>query len=228
MACVLADLALESEAATTLAMRLAGAADRAARGDDSEAALLRLAMPAAKYWVCKRAPMVTGEALECLGGNGYVEESGLPRLYRDAPLNSVWEGSGNVTALDVLRALTRSPGSADALLAEIDLAAGADRRLDEAAASLRGQLRATAAAASSEPAAAQYRARRLAALITVTLQAALLARHAPAAVSGAFCASRLGPAAGGGIGGPAAPFGMLPDGVEVSGVLDRATAGLPR
>jgi putative acyl-CoA dehydrogenase len=228
MACVLADLALESEAATTLAMRLAGAADRAARGDDSEAAWLRLALPAAKYWVCKRAPMVTGEALECLGGNGYVEESGLPRLYRDAPLNSVWEGSGNVTALDVLRALTRSPGSADALLAEIDLAAGADRRLDEAAASLRGQLRATAAAASSEPAAAQYRARRLAALITVTLQAALLARHAPAAVSGAFCASRLGPPAGGGVGGPAAPFGMLPDGVEVSGVLDRATAGLPR
>ena len=109
MAAVLADLALESEAATTVAMRLAGAADRASRGDAAEATLLRLALPAAKYWVCKRAPMVTAEALECLGGNGYVEESGMPRLYRDAPLNSVWEGSGNVTALDVLRALTRSP-----------------------------------------------------------------------------------------------------------------------
>ena len=91
-------------------MRLAGAADRAARGDAAEAALLRLALPAAKYWVCKRTPMVAAEALECLGGNGYVEESGMPRLYRDAPLNSIWEGSGNVTALDVLRALARSPG----------------------------------------------------------------------------------------------------------------------
>src|ERR1700728_3836251 len=124
MTSVLADLALESEAATTLAMRLAGAADRAARGDAGEAALLRLALPAAKYWVCKRTPAVAAEALECLGGNGYVEESGLPRMYRDAPLNSVWEGSGNVTALDVLRALGRVPGSADALLAEVDLAAG--------------------------------------------------------------------------------------------------------
>ena len=225
MASVLADLALESEAATTLAMRLAGAADRAARGDESEAALLRLALPAAKYWVCKRVPAVAAEALECLGGNGYVEESGLPRLYRDAPLNSVWEGSGNVTALDVLRALTRSPGSADALLAEIDLAAGADRRLDAAAACLRGELRAAAAAG---PAQAQYLARRLAGLITVTVQAALLARHSPAAVSDAFCASRLGPAAAGGPGGPAAPFGMLPDGVDSSAVLDRARAGLPR
>ena len=146
MASVLADLTLESEAATTVAMRLAGAADRAARGDAAEAALLRLALPAAKYWVCKRTPMVAGEALECLGGNGYVEESGMPRLYRDAPLNSVWEGSGNVTALDVLRALARSPGSADALLAEIDLAAGADRRLDAAAERLRCSLKEASAA----------------------------------------------------------------------------------
>ena len=110
MAGVLADLTLESEAATTLALRLAGAADRASRGDAAEAALLRIALPAAKYWICKRTPMITGEALECLGGNGYVEESVMPRLLRDAPLNSIWEGSGNVTALDVLRALTRTPG----------------------------------------------------------------------------------------------------------------------
>ena len=103
MASVLADLVLESEAATTLALRLAGAADRAARGDEAEAALLRVALPAAKHWVCKRAPLHAAEALECLGGNGYVEESGLPRLYREAPLNSIWEGSGNVTALDLLR-----------------------------------------------------------------------------------------------------------------------------
>jgi putative acyl-CoA dehydrogenase len=164
--------------------------------------------------VCKRAPMVAAEALECLGGNGYVEESGMPRLYRDAPLNSVWEGSGNVTALDVLRALVRSPGSADTLLAEIDLAAGGDRRLDAAAARLRRELR---EAADGEG--AQYRARRLAGLITLTLQASLLVRHAPAAVADAFCASRLGSEPSGGPGGP---FGALPDGLDLDPVLGRA------
>ena len=132
MTAVLADLALESEAATTLAMRLAAAADLAARGDAGEAALLRLLLPAAKHWICKRTPAVVAEALECLGGNGYVEESVMPRLYRDAPLNSIWEGSGNVTALDLLRALARSPGSIEALRAELSLAAGADPRLDAA------------------------------------------------------------------------------------------------
>ena len=132
MTSVLADLTLESEAATTLAIRLAGAADRATRGDTAEAALLRVALPAAKHWICKRAPLHAAEALECLGGNGYVEESGLPRLYRDSPLNSIWEGSGNVTALDLLRALRRQPAAAEALAAELGLAAGADRRLDEA------------------------------------------------------------------------------------------------
>ena len=222
MAAVLADLVLESEAATTLAMRLAGAADRSARGDPSEAALLRLALPAAKYWVCKRAPMVAAEALECLGGNGYVEESGMPRLYRDAPLNSVWEGSGNVTALDVLRALARTPGAADALLAEIALAAGGDRRLDAADARLRRELSQAAAAPAAQ---AQYRARIVAALIAVTLQAALLVRYAPAAVADAFCASRIGPADQ-----PASPggaFGMLPEGLDLGPVLDRARVGSP-
>jgi putative acyl-CoA dehydrogenase len=214
---VLADLALESQAATTLAMRLAGAADRAARGDTAELALLRLALPAAKYWVCKRTPMLVGEALECLGGNGYIEESGMPRLYRDAPLNSVWEGSGNVTALDVLRALARSPGSADALLAEIDLAADGDRRLDAAAARLRHELK-EAVAAGTE---AQYRARRLAGLVAVILQAALLVRHAPGAVADAFCASRLDPAAAGS--GPAAPFGTLPDGLDLRPIVARSS-----
>ena len=146
MTSVLADLAAESEAATTLAMRLASAADQAARGDAEQAALLRIALPAAKFWVCKRAPMVAAEALECLGGNGYVEESDLPRLYREAPLNSVWEGSGNITALDVLRALSRSPAAAEALLAEAELAAGADPRLDAAIAALRGAVTAAAGA----------------------------------------------------------------------------------
>ena len=120
MQTVIADLALESEAATALALRLAGAVDR------DERPLLRLALPAAKYLVCKRAPTVVAEALECLGGNGFVEDSGLPRLYREAPLNSIWEGSGNVTALDVLRAVTREPESVEAVLAELDAAAGAD------------------------------------------------------------------------------------------------------
>jgi putative acyl-CoA dehydrogenase len=229
MAAVLADLALESEAATAIAMRLAGAADRASRGDAAEAALLRLALPAAKYWVCKRAPMVAGEALECLGGNGYVEESGMPRLYRDAPLNSVWEGSGNVTALDVLRALARSPGSADTLLAEIDLAAGADRRLDAAAERLRCALKEASAAVKGDReggagrwavgGGAQYGARRLAGLITLALQASLLVRHAPAAVADAFCGSRLG---SGLSGGPGGPFGTLPDGLDLDPVLGRA------
>jgi putative acyl-CoA dehydrogenase len=223
MASVLADLTLESEAATALALRLAGAADRAARGDAGEAAFLRLALPAAKYWVCKRTPMVVGEALECLGGNGYVEESGLPRLYRDAPLNSIWEGSGNVTALDVLRALGRSPGSADAVLAEIDLAAGGDRRLDAATAQLRQELK--EAVKGDGEVGRQYKARRLAGLIAVTLQAALLVRHAPGAVAGAFCASRA--STGSAAAGPGSPFGTLPDGLDLGPVLDRAQADGP-
>jgi len=213
MAAVIADLTLESEAATTLAMRLAGAADRAARGDAAEAALLRLALPAAKYWICKRTPMITSEALECLGGNGYVEDySGMPRLLRDSPLNSIWEGSGNVTALDVLRALSRAPDSADALLAEIDLAAGHPNAA-AAAASLRQLLK---DAAGQD---AQRDARRLAGQITLTLQAALLARYAPAAVSDAFAATRL--AAGTGT-GPGTPFGSLPAGLDTAAITARS------
>jgi putative acyl-CoA dehydrogenase len=214
MTCVLADLALESEAAAVLAMRLAGAADRAARGDETERALLRLALPAAKFWVCKRASAHAAEALECLGGNGYVEESGLPRLYREAPLNSIWEGSGNVTALDVLRALARTPGAADALLAELKLAAGGDRRLDETTVSLGHQLARVSSMTSLE---AQHEARRLAGQIAVALQAALLVRHAPASVADAFCAARLS----GQPGGPAAPFGTLPAGLDLPALIDR-------
>jgi putative acyl-CoA dehydrogenase len=226
MASVLADLALETEAATLLAMRLAGAAERAARGDAGQAALLRLALPTAKFWICKRAGAVVAEALECLGGNGYVEDSELPRLYREAPLNSIWEGSGNVTALDMLRALTRSPESADAVLAEAAQAEGGDRRLDRAAALLRGEL---ASARSADQGQAQYRARRLAGLMTVVLQAALLVRHAPAAVSDAFCAARLGEtAATEGAAGPATPFGTLPDGIDLAAVLDRARVSTAR
>jgi putative acyl-CoA dehydrogenase len=217
MASVLADLVLESEAATTLALRLAGAADRAARGDAAEAALLRVSLPAAKHWICKRAPLHAAEALECLGGNGYVEESGMPRLYREAPLNSIWEGSGNVTALDLLRALQRREGAADALAAELALAAGADARLDAAIGRLSGLLRDLATRAGPQ---AQTAARRLAGQITVTFQAALLARHAPGPVADAFCASRLEPGA---LPGPGVPFGTLPDGLALGDILGRAT-----
>jgi putative acyl-CoA dehydrogenase len=211
---VLADLTLESEAASALAIRLAGAADRAARGDQAEAALLRVALPASKYWICKRTPVITAEALECLGGNGYVEDSGMPRLLRDAPLNSIWEGSGNVTALDVLRALATTPDAADSLLAEIDLAAGSDPRLDAAAASLRGLLKDAVAAGP----AAQAQARRLAGQIAITLQGALLTRFAPAPVADAFSRTRLADAPG----GPGAPFGTMPESADLGAILRRS------
>ena len=216
MSCVLADLTLESQAATALALRLAGAADRSGHGDEGERALLRVALPAAKYWVCKRATAHAAAALACLGGNGYVGESGMPRLYREAPLNSIWEGAGNVTALDVLRALARTPAAADALLAELDLAAGGDGRLDVAVTGLRELLAGLDTATTLE---AQHGARRLAGLIAVTLQAALLVRHAPGPVADAFCATRLG---AGGPGGPGAPFGILPDGLDLAAILQRA------
>ena len=210
MANVLADLAVESEAATTVAMRLAGATDRAARGDEHEAAFRRLALAVTKYWVCKQAPGHAAEALECLGGNGYVEESGMPRLYREAPLGSIWEGSGNVAALDALRALTRQPESAEAFFAELELAAGADRRLDDAVTRLRKD-----AADPSEQA-----ARRLAEAMAVTLQAALLVRHGHPAVADAFAATRLA-------GDRGHAYGTLPAGVRTSDIIARATALYP-
>ncbi|MGN6793099.1 MAG: acyl-CoA dehydrogenase family protein [Streptosporangiaceae bacterium] len=222
MTAVLADLALESEAATTLAMRLAAAADRAARGDAGEAALLRLLLPAAKHWICKRTPVIIGEALECLGGNGYVEESVMPRLYRDAPLNSIWEGSGNVTALDLLRALARSPDSSEALRSELGLVAGADPGLDQAVQRLSDAL----AEVSNDPATGLYHARALAGLLTVVMQAALLVRHAPAPVSDAFCASRLD--GKGGIGGPGVTFGTLPPRLDLAGIAGRTRPAFTR
>jgi putative acyl-CoA dehydrogenase len=212
MASVLADLVVESEAATMAAFRLAGATDRAARGDEQEAAFRRLALAATKYWVCKRGPGHAAEALECLGGNGYVEESGMPRLYREAPLASIWEGSGNVAALDALRALTRQPETAEALFAELDQAAGADRRLDQAIIRLRKEL--------SDPSEAQ--ARRLAEGITLTLQGALLVRFGHPAVADAFAASRLADDSGG-PGGWGRAYGTLPSGPDFAAIIDRAT-----
>ncbi len=208
---VLADLVIEAEAAAVLAMRLAGAADRAARGDRGEAALLRIALPAAKYWVCKRAVVHAGEALECLGGNGYVEDSGMPRLYREAPLNSIWEGSGNVTALDLLRALGSGHGPVEMLHAELAAATGADARLDNAVAKLTAEL----AALRDDPADGAPRARRLAELCALVLQGALVVRHAPPAVADGFCASRLD-------GDWAHAFGTLPARIDTAAIVDRA------
>ncbi|MFI8100801.1 isovaleryl-CoA dehydrogenase [Streptomyces sp. NPDC086023] len=204
---VLADLALESEAATAVALRLAGATDRAVAGDEGEALFRRLGLAVTKYWICKRAPMHAAEALECLGGNGYIEDSGMPRLYREAPLSSIWEGSGNVAALDTLRAMGRSPESVEAFFGEVELAAGADRHLDTAVAELRKEL--------ADPAGAEYRARRITESMALVLQGSLLQRHAPAAVADAFCAGRLGGDHGG-------AFGTLPPGVDTATLIDRS------
>ncbi|UJV45666.1 acyl-CoA dehydrogenase family protein [Streptomyces sp. AMCC400023] len=202
---VLADLALESEAATALTLRLAGAADRAMRGDEGERRLRRIATAVGKYWVTKRGPAFAAEALECLGGNGYVEDSGMPRHYREAPLLSIWEGSGNVNALDVLRALTRDPDTAEALFAELALARGADARLDTAAAGLKDAVRV----------ADQAGARRLVERMALTLQASLLVRHAPGAIADAFCATRLA-------GDWGHAYGTLPNSADLDAILNRS------
>jgi putative acyl-CoA dehydrogenase len=207
---VLADLAVESEAATMLAMRVAGAFDRAA-DDPAEAAVARLATAVAKYWVCKRAPAVAAEALECLGGNGYVEESGMPRLYREAPLNSLWEGAGNINSLDVLRVLARQPESVAALLDEVAPARAAEPRLERAAAALEREL-----AAAADPVGLQAGARRLVERLAVLLQGALLVRHGHPAVADAFCASRVA-------GDRGAAFGTLPPGLDLATIVERAT-----
>ncbi len=206
MKSVLADLVLEAEAALVLAMRLARAFDAAAN-DPAAASFARLATAVAKFWICKRAPAAIGEALECLGGNGYVETSILPRLYREAPVNSVWEGSGNVVCLDALRTLTRDPGAQDALLAELERARGADLRLDAWLVRLKNRLR--------EPPDPEAQARRLVEQLALALQGALLVQHAPPAVADAFCASRL--ADGGG-----RQFGALPRGLDPAAICERA------
>jgi putative acyl-CoA dehydrogenase len=210
MANVLADLAVESEAAMCLAMRVAGAFDRAA-GDPAEASLRRLATAVAKYSVCKRAPAVAAEALECLGGNGYVEESGLPRLYREAPLNSLWEGAGNINSLDVLRVLARQPESLEVLLAEVAPARAAEPRLDRAAAAVEREL-----AAAPDPVGLQAGARRLVERLGALLQGALLVRFGHPAVADAFCASRLA-------GDHGAALGTLPPGLDLAAIVERAT-----
>src|SRR5437762_2974919 len=202
MRAVLADLAIESEAATILMMRLARAYDRRSA---EEAGFRRLGTAVAKYWVCKRAPAMVAEALECLGGNGYVEESILPRLYREAPLNSIWEGSGNVICLDVLRALGKEPAAVEALFAELRQARGADLRLDAHVESTEALL----------AGAAEGQARRLVEALALALQGTMLVLHGPPEVADAFCASRLA-------GDWGRTLGTLPQGVDIPALLDRA------
>jgi putative acyl-CoA dehydrogenase len=217
MANVLADLCLESEATTALAMRLARAYDEAAADveigahppeDSSDAQLFkRLATAVGKYWACKRAPNHAFEAMECLGGSGYVEESGMPRIYREAPLASIWEGSGNVISLDVLRALVREPRSLEVFLGELRLAQGADPRLDARVARLESEF--------ADPATLESRARRVVESMALCLQGSLLVRHAPGAVADAFCAARL--AGDGGL-----EYGTLPAGTDFAAIIARS------
>jgi len=203
---VLADLALEAEAAMVLALRLARAYDR--QDDPAETAFRRLVTPAAKYWICKRGPMLTAEAMEVLGGNGYVEESLMPRLYREAPVNSIWEGSGNIMCLDVLRALGRDSGAGEALRAELAAARGGDARLDRFVTALESAL---SGSAGDEGA-----ARRLVERMVLALQAALLVSGASAQTADAFCASRLD-------GDWGHAFGTLPAAGDLRAIVDRAS-----
>jgi putative acyl-CoA dehydrogenase len=203
---VLADLAVESEAATIAAMRLARSYDESIAGDEHATQFKRIANAVLKYWQCKRAPMHAAEALECFGGNGFVEESGMPRLYRESPLNSIWEGSGNVQCLDVLRALVRGPEPIEAFFAEVAEASGADSRLDAAADELRAEL--------GELEAIESRARRVVERMALVLQGSLVVRFGDPAVAEAFCASRLGRDWG-------QAFGTLPAATEFGRIIER-------
>ncbi|MFC3715202.1 isovaleryl-CoA dehydrogenase [Luteimonas soli] len=200
---VLADLAIESEAALALSMRVARAVD-ASPNDAREAAFARIATAIGKYWICKRAPAFVNEAQECLGGAGYIEESILPRLYRQAPLNSIWEGSGNIQCLDVLRALAREPAAVEALLCELAAASGADRDYDAQLPALREALHG----------ADEVGARTLVERLALALQAGVLLR-AGSPLAGAFCRSRLA-------GGHGLAFGTLPAGIDFGAILARA------
>jgi putative acyl-CoA dehydrogenase len=220
---VLADLAIESEAATIAALRLARAYDEALANDASSTsppgasapsaqaqAFKRIANAVIKYWTCKRAPAHAVECLECLGGNGYVEESGMPRLYREAPLQSIWEGSGNVQCLDVLRAMVKNPDSVDAFFAEVAEAEGSEPRLDAYVAELRKDL--------GDTTGIEARARSLVERMALALQGSLLVRFGDEAVADAFCASRLE-------GNWGQAFGTLPGGTDFTRIIERHAVG---
>jgi putative acyl-CoA dehydrogenase len=209
---VLADLCVESEAATVSAMRLARSYDEVAAGDEDARRFRRLANAVLKYWICKRGPAHAVEALECLGGNGYVEESGMPRLFRESPLSSIWEGSGNVQCLDVLRAMVRHPEMVEAFSNEVGEGAVADSRLDRIGRKLRDDL-------SSDPETLETRARSLVERMALALQGSLLVRYGDPAVADAFCASRLDGEWG-------RAFGTLPPGTDFAAIVRRHTPAL--
>jgi putative acyl-CoA dehydrogenase len=204
---VLADLAVESEAATIGALRLARAYDEALAGDEEAQNFKRLANAVLKYWICKRAVIHAGEALECLGGNGYVEESGMPRLFRESPLNGIWEGSGNVQCLDVLRAMVKSPAALDAFFAEVQEGAVAEPRLAAFASELRNEL-------PGDLETIESRARRVVEKMALALQGSLLVRYGDEATADAFCASRLS-------GDWGQAFGTLPAGTDFARIIER-------
>lgn len=205
---VLADLAVEAEASTTVAMWLAALTDKAVTGDERANSLRRISLSVSKYFVCKRGPIHAAEALECLGGNGYVEESRMPRLYREAPLMSVWEGSGNVAALDTLRAMAKQPETLQVFFEELDAAAGADDHLDAAIVRLKDSF--------GDFDSLQHRARRVVGEMALALQGSLLVRYGHPAVADAFTASRLA-------GDWGSVFGTLPTGVDTAAIIARAT-----
>jgi putative acyl-CoA dehydrogenase len=204
---VLADLAIESEAATISALRLARAYDEALAGDGEATAFKRVANAVLKYWICKRAVAHAGESLECLGGNGYVEESGMPRLFRESPLNSIWEGSGNVQCLDVLRAMVKSPASVEAFFAEVADGGAAEPRLASFANSLKDEF-------PGDLETIETRARHLVERMALALQGSLLVRYGDEAVADAFCASRLS-------GDRGQAFGTLPASTDFARIIER-------
>jgi len=209
MRAVLADLALEAEAALALTLRVARALENRA-AEPREDAFARIAAPLGKYWICKRTPAHAYEAMECLGGSGAMEDSPMPRLYREAPINAIWEGSGNVQCLDVLRAISRAPQTLDAYFAEIDSARGADRALDAHVAALKEDMR--------DLGDFESQARDLCDRLALALQASVMVRSAPTASADAFCAARLE-------GRGARNWGALPKGLDLAAIVKRA---LPR
>lgn len=208
---VLADLVVEQEAALALTMRVARAMD-CVQENETEAMLVRMGTAVGKYWICKRTPAHAYEAMECIGGSGVMEDCIMPRLFRESPVNAIWEGSGNVQCLDMLRAMNRNPGSVNAFMDEVQAAAGADRRLDQFVARLGSEL--------LDPSAVEYRARAVVEKMALALQGSLLLRFGNAAVADAFCASRLDPQYSG------LAFGSLPRGVDCEAIIARATPGV--
>ncbi|HTY55378.1 MAG TPA: acyl-CoA dehydrogenase family protein [Candidatus Binataceae bacterium] len=205
----LADLALESEAATALAMRLAGAMDRSEQ-DESQRLLTRILTPVAKYWNCKRAPLVVEEALECIGGNAYIEEHPMARLYREAPINTIWEGTSNMMCMDVVRSVERMPGALDAILDEIRLGASADSRIGGWASEIERIAR--------DPEIAAQQARRLTEMLALGVQASVIVRHSTSAVASAFIETRLDKRSG-------RTFGAIEGEHDLDAIVRRASLG---